>query len=76
MEDAAKPKKNLIPAKTAKELDAPATKEVRLNPMTPSPSMSRLFQFLDYELINMFEVEYATLNIKDATSPYMGPSYG
>jgi len=67
--DAKRPKKNLQEANIASELDLPATNEVALNPITPRASITRLFQFFDYEDMKILEVEYAALNIREATSP-------
>lgn len=69
MADAKIPKQNLINAKTIRLLEYPATIDVILNPIAPMASIHFLFQFLDCELMNMFDVEYAALNINDATIP-------
>ena len=47
MAEAAIPNTNLIAANNIKELDAPATSDVRLKPITLIASMILLFQFLD-----------------------------
>lgn len=69
MADAKIPKQNLIRAKIMRLLEDPAIKDVILNPIAPIASIHFLFQFLDCELMKMFEVEYAALNINDATIP-------